>query len=130
MRTIVAILALTLAGTAGARAQEGGERAPGIGAQMARLVIQGLPGLAAAGAPAQGAAARGDAVVMPAFRVTDDYRALDEAVDAWSRKLSAEKFTLREGGTYKKFEGARFTAGLEIRYDPVMHGIDFLRISW
>jgi len=97
---------------------------------MAQLIAQSV--LAARSRPAADGAAtpRGEAVVMPAFTVTDDYRRLDQAVDDWDRKMEADRFTWRGGGTYKRIDGPQFTTEFELRFDPEMHGVDFLRISW
>jgi len=75
-------------------------------------------------------AAPGDTVVMPAFKVTDNFRKLDQAVDAFQRKLDSEKFTLRDGGAYKTIEGKKTTTELEFRYNAEHNGIELLRISW
>lgn len=94
------------------------------------LALAGSPSARADGTGAHGAAPAGEPVLMPTFRVTDNFRALDEAVDAWDRKLDADRFTWRDGGTYMKFEGPRFTTELRFRFSPQDHGIELLRISW
>jgi hypothetical protein len=99
--------------------------------QITELIRQSLAkGAQAEPAPQASPAPRGDPVVMPAFTVTDDYRALDQAVDDWQRKIDAGGFTWRDGGTYKKVVGLRFTTEFEFRFNPENHGIELLKISW
>ena len=129
MRHAAAVLALLAPSALGADA--GGAEAPPMHSQITAIIKELIAQPSKQSPEAKGAgAASGDTVVMPAFKVTDNFRKLDQAVDDFQRKLDSEKFTWRDGGAYRRIEGKKTTTELEFRYNAEHNGIELLRISW